>query len=637
MMKRIILKKLKLVNFKGIKEKTIDFTGCTNIYGDNATGKTTIFDAFTWVMFGKDSGDKKDFNIKTLDENGNAIPKIEHEVEAVLIVNDIEVVLKSILREKWVTKRGASEPEFTGHETTYFFNDVPMKQEEYKKKIREIIDEKLFRIITNPIYFNSLKWPEMRKVLFELVPFKTDKEIAASCTDVEYLAEIFDTKTVDEYKKETSAKRKKINSELEALPVRIDEVTRGMPESENWEELEQKVSEETGIFDNVVKQINELNMPSENDLKIKEEIGRIKSEMFEFKLNVENEFMNKKNSLSAEITELKNESEELEINLKSRGRKISSVLKEIEDSNTFIENLRNNIKKLNDKVFDESTTICPTCGRIFESDKVEEMKKHFEENKRTDFENFNERGKNLKKGVVELEAILEKNKSAEKELNQKLAETQEKLKQKNNEWISLKKPVVEEIQEYIEMGKKVSILEAQKDKPVDTSELLKEKNIVKTVIDDLNSRLSKRDIIDRGKQRIKELEENQRKLAQEKADLDKREFDIEKFIKFKIENYEREINSMFQFVKFKLFETQINGGETECCKAAVDGVPFNDLNNAMKINAGIDIINTLCGKYEVNAPIFIDNRESINKLVDCKSQIINLIVSKDKKLRVEED
>ena len=94
---------------------------------------------------------------------------------------------------------------------------------------------------------------------------------------------------------------------------------------------------------------------------------------------------------------------------------------------------------------------------------------------------------------------------------------------------------------------------------------------------------------------------------------------------------------MFKFVKFKLFETLINEAETECCKATVDGVPFGDLNNAMKINVGVDIINTLCGKYEVSAPIFIDNRESINKLIDCESQIINLIVSKDKKLRVEAD
>lgn len=636
-MKKIILRKLKLVNFKGIKEKTINFTECTNIYGDNATGKTTIFDAFTWVLFGKDSGDKKDFNIKTLDEKGKAIPKIEHEVEAVLTVNDREVVLKSILREKWVTKKGALEAEFKGHETTYFFDGVPMKQEEYKRKIGEIIDEKFFKIVTNPIYFNSLKWQDMRKVLFELAPFGTDKEIAESCKDIGYLAEIFDTKTVDEYKKEIASKRKKINSELEALPVRIDEVIRGMPEEEDWKEVERSILEKTNDLNKIDERINTANILSENDLKISEEINKIKSDMIELKSKEEREFMNKKNLLSEEIAVLRNESNELELNIKSYDRKNSSIQKEINESNELVKKLRNNIKALNNKTFDEGTTVCPTCGRVFEPDKVEEMKTHFEENKKEDFKKFNERGKKLKNGVIELEGMLNKNVSEKENLNKKFIELQEKIRWKNNEYSSLGKPKIEDSEAYVKMRERITVLEAEKDKPVDISGLTEEKNKIKAVLDNLRTRLSKQETIDRAKQRIEELEENHKELARKKAELDKLEFDIQKFIKYKIENFENMINSMFKIVKFKLFETQINGAETECCKVTANGIPFSDLNNAMKINGGIDIINTLSGKYGVYAPIFIDNRESINNLIDCESQIINLIVSKDEKLKVEAD
>ena len=53
---KIRISNLKLKNFKGIKDLEIDFNNeNTNIYGKNATGKTTIFDAFKWLFFDKDS------------------------------------------------------------------------------------------------------------------------------------------------------------------------------------------------------------------------------------------------------------------------------------------------------------------------------------------------------------------------------------------------------------------------------------------------------------------------------------------------------------------------------------------------------------------------------------------------------
>ena len=124
-------------------------------------------------------------------------------------------------------------------------------------------------------------------------------------------------------------------------------------------------------------------------------------------------------------------------------------------------------------------------------------------------------------------------------------------------------------------------------------------------------------------------------MAQEIANIEKTQYTIENFIKLKVDTIENRINEKFSLVKFKLFEDQINGGQVETCEALVNGVPFSSLNTASKINAGIDIINTLCEFYNVSAPIFIDNRESVVKLLDSNSQIINLIVSEsDKKLRI---
>ena len=130
---------LKLKNFKGIKDLKIDFN-CqnTNIYGANATGKTTIFDAFKWLFFDKDSNDRKDFNIKTLDSNNKPIHFLEHEVEAILVIDGVDMTFKKVFQEKWVKKRGQSEQEFSGHETNYWIDEVPVKKKDYEEKINNL-------------------------------------------------------------------------------------------------------------------------------------------------------------------------------------------------------------------------------------------------------------------------------------------------------------------------------------------------------------------------------------------------------------------------------------------------------------------------------------------------------------------
>ena len=638
-MKKIILKSLWLKNFKGAKDKTVNFYERTNsIYGGNRAGKTTIFDAFTWVLFGKDSQDKKDFDIKTRDKDGNIIPKIEHEVEAKLDVDGTEIILKSVFREKWVTKRGMPEPEFKGHETTYFFNEVPMKQEEYKKKINEIIDEENFKLITNPWYFNELKWQDKRKILFQMVSEQTDYEFAESRDDFKELAKMLETKTADEIKREIAAKKKKIKSEIETIPARIDEVTKGMPESENWTELEEKINDQKEVVGKIQKQIDGAEIPSENNLKIKRKINGLKEKMLEFKSKVCAEYKNKRNSISQNIAEINNNISEITLKIESSNRKISDINRELNTSKELIENLRGRIKNLNDKVFDENSTVCPVCGRAYESDKIEEMKKHFEESKISEFKNINERGKNLKKGISGLEESLSKVLNDKKEFEKIIDSLKILLAEKQEKLNAVEMPELSEYDEYIKMSEEAEKLSLMLDKPIDTSDLTAEKCNAEKELEELQKRLLKKERIEEAERRVSELEENHRQLAQKNAELEKTEFEIQSFIKVKIENLENQINSKFDIVKFKLFETQINGAEVECCKTTASGVPFHDLNGEMKLNTGLDIINGLCKNYGVYAPIFIDNRESVTEIIETESQIINLIVNADdKKIRVEAD
>ena len=160
---QILLKKMSLVNFKGIRSAEFDFNPTVNtVLGDNATGKTTIMNAFLWCLFGKDIEDRKDFEIKTYDKEGKIIERLEHSVELVLDVDSKEITLKRVLSEKWQKKRGADDLEFTGNETTYFWNEVPLKQMDYQSKIKDLIDEGLFKLLTNVNYFHSLHWEKTR-------------------------------------------------------------------------------------------------------------------------------------------------------------------------------------------------------------------------------------------------------------------------------------------------------------------------------------------------------------------------------------------------------------------------------------------------------------------------------------------
>ena len=155
MSKKAIIKRLSLVNFKGLRNVVIDFNDTvTTISGRNGTGKTTIMDAFTWLLWGKDSEGNVDskFGIKTNDAEGNFIPDLEHEVAGTLEIIDTEtgsvetVELRRVLVEEWKTEKGKTERKLKGHHTDYFYNGVPLKTKgEYDERINAIIPEAVSR------------------------------------------------------------------------------------------------------------------------------------------------------------------------------------------------------------------------------------------------------------------------------------------------------------------------------------------------------------------------------------------------------------------------------------------------------------------------------------------------------------
>ncbi len=634
---------LKLKNFKGIKELEIDFQGQnTNIFGSNATGKTTIFDAFKWLFFDKDSNDKKDFNIKTLDSNNNPIHFLEHEVEATLIVDGQDIVFKKVYKEKWATKRGQEQQEFAGHETSYWIDEVPIKKKDYEERINNIIPESLFKLITDPLYFNSLLKKEKRELLINISGTTiTDNDILNSKEQFKTLKNNLENRSVDDYQKVLQAKVKDLNKEKETIPVRIDELTNTLITEHNidYEELDEekaKCNEELQKIENEMLDVQER---AKKNIALADLLATSKNELNSLKIKLEEEHINKH---SSEIISLTNEKSTLENSLRINTSDINELKLQVEKDSVRKQELYKEWDIVNNQKleYDPNSFVCPTCKREYDADKKEELTKQFESNfnahKEIEKQAINKEGQLVSKRIEENNnkiTILEKENV---EITKKLEVVSEKLQNLKEEQQKQEVIDVTTLPEY--QLKKQTVEQYQKEVDnltrEDTSEIQNRKAAIVEQINNINKQLNERDTQEKTKVRIQELESEEEKISQKIQELEAQQFQIEEFTKIKVELLENAINSKFELVKFRLFKTQINGGLEECCDTLVNGVPFSDVNNAHKILAGLDIIKTLIKFHNTSAPIFIDNRESINELCDIDTQVISLIVADKELLRV---
>jgi exonuclease SbcC len=640
-MKVITLKLLTIINFKGIQKLIVPFEQSTRISGDNATGKTTVFDAFTWLLFGKDSADRKDFEIKRLDQTGKPIEKTECEVSAEIEVNGKPIVLKRIFREKWVKKRGGLTPEFTGNEQVFFYNDVPLQAGEYQDKINAILEESIFKLITNTLYFNTLNWKDRRKVLMEMAGDISNESLAAQQKRFLPLVNILDDKSLDEYKAELASKKKKLKAELDLIPTRIDELRRSMPDVLPWTELKSEKylaevdlnSIDEAIADRSKKYEQEFKKIEEHQRQVHQLISKKDALYYELK----GEYDRRNEQAGRGLQTKQSELLQLQRVRTDHVNRSASLARSIAELAPHIADKRSEWNSINEQSisFDEHEFKCPSCNRPLEAADIEskkkEIEKNFISNKTLKLNSIQQEGMRLKAKLDSLNAQVtetnEQTSSVDKQIETVTAEIQ-LLQSSKTQPIETFTSILETNPQYQALLTQIEDMKLsvpQINKPDNTEDLFRKKELVAT-LDELKKKLGTKDQIDRANERIRDLEEEQRNFSQQMADIEKSEFLVTEFSKAKMEMVEERINGKFQYVTFKLYNTLINGGEEEACEAMVDGVPFSNLNTAGRINAGIDIINALCNHYEVYAPIFIDNRESVTRLLESRSQVVNLIV-----------
>lgn len=649
-MREIKLKSLILVNFKAVRNLEVVFTDQrTIISGDNGTGKTTIFDAFTWLLFGKDSTGRSDsnFNIKTIDPlTKKPILHLEHSVTGVISVDGKEMKLQRNYVEKWVKPRGTTEETLKNHETEFYLNDVKLAtKKEYESEVAAILTEDIFRMITNPFYFISLKVDAQKELLFDMAGGISDDEVAAIKPEyIELLAQL-SGRSLSQFSKEVAAKKKACNDVLAVIPSQIDTARRLMPESEDWEALEIELQKKKQRLTEIDNQITDKSKINEQENQRKLEIQRTIGDKRMSLVNRQNEI---RASAGAERNEVMMKLKDLEYNHKSETRdlelnrsSLSNCESEIQRIEDTLSVLRNEYRKINAETiqYPEGAFVCPTCKRQLEVDDIEakqnELLANFNQNKAKRLKENKYKGFSLvelkKKKEAERDSIISKIKESEDRIV--LIEREIEVQKANMPEAPDVDAMIKNDPTCISLNNEIADLNNQlniESKPVDVSELRFAKSSLDDNIQELYKRLAKRDQIERAKKEIEELEEKRIQNNQAKADLEKWEFTVMSFQKDKDAKLIEKINSMFEVVSFSFVTEQLNGGEKLTCVCTVNGTPYPDVNTAGKVNAGLDIINAICKYKGVSAPIFIDNSESVNKIIPTISQVINLVVSKDK-------
>ncbi|WP_150263723.1 DUF2813 domain-containing protein [Parvimonas micra] len=644
-MQEMILKTLHLQNFKGIENLSIDFKNDTQILGANGSGKTSIFDAYSWLLWDKDSNSRKDFDIKPFAENGETKHGLESTVTGHFELDGQPLKLSKTYKEIWTKKRGNVDAVFSGNTTDYFINDVPVKKSEYNQRIESFISEKEFNLLCNPLYFSEiLDKKERRAVLLSLINDVKKEDVIAIYKDLKELD--LENYTIEEIKAMAKASAKKTNQEIESLPIRIDELEKSkntfdFTELENEKaELEKQItdidkaiaksSESTNV---IVQKSNIIQNKLDEMQKIKLKIDEINEDR---QLQATREYNQKYSDFLANKDKLKRNIDLKEILLDQQKENIRITASNILDLKDKLQELRRNWTTENQKQFDGSL-ICPTCKKEFDEDKKDEILSDFNKHKAETLTKIQNEANELKEKIENTEEHLQKIKS-DAETNQKEIETLQKVFDDFGEFEEQKPEITKEDypQEYYTLEKEIEAIkqELQAISSNDNKVILEQKQQLQNSLNDIISKLALKDNNTFIDEKIKNYLQQEKELAKIFEEQQRKIFLADEYTRIYTSLVQDKINDLFKRVNFRLFETQVNGEIKETCQVTVNGVPYPSVNNAGKINAGLDVINSLSEHFEKRVPIFVDNAESITDILEVKSQIVKLYVTKNQDLKI---
>ena len=637
------IKQIVLHNFKCCKNATYTFDGKNvTVCGANGNGKTTIFDAFTWLLFGKDSLDNAKFEIRPLDKDGKQIDNIEICVVATLEIDGKEVELKKTQKQNWVKKRGTQNPVLQGNVNEYEIDGYPRSEKDYKEYINGIVSDDLFKMLTNPTYFPNMPWKDKRATIMKFVSDVSDIELATEDSRFAgLLPEIEKAPSTEDIKNKYQKSLNELKKKQIELPVRIDEQSKNKVDIDvaELELLKNSLNEQIA---DVKSKIADTDKQYDEYQKLSDGIMELKFAESDLDKKANEELVNKKKEIQTQIDEKNDYLLNISNGIQRNNREIAGYEYDIKSVEKIRNELAEQWKLVNAEVFDESTTICPTCHRELPADEIERLRSAFEKSKADRLEDIEKKGTKCKQDIENTNALI----SRLQECNKDNLANKEKLEK---EVVELEKQLselprcidVSDTDEFKALEKQINEKELALSKLNNTDDarlkLKTELTNLRFELTECEKKIAKAENNIKIDERISELQEEQRITAQKIADVEKMLYLLDEFIKYKLDKISDSINAMFDGVNWKLFSEQINGGVKEVCEVTYNGVPFQSLNSGHRIVAGLKIIKALQELYNVYPCVFVDNAESVNdfNLPDMKCQMILLSVTEDRELRVQ--
>ena len=637
------IKSITLQNFKGCKNATYTFDGNNvTVCGANGSGKTTIFDAFTWLLFGKDSLDNAKFEIRPLDKDGKQIDNVEICVAVTLEIDSKEVELKKTQKQNWVKKRGTQNPVLQGNVNEYEIDGYPRSEKDYKEYINGIVNDDLFKMLTNPTYFPNMPWKDQRAMIMKFANDVSDVELATEDSRFdELLPEIEKAPSTDDIKAKYQKSLNELKKKQIELPVRIDEISNSKVDIDvaELELLKNSINEKIA---DVKSKIADTDKQFEEYQKLSDGIMELKFAESELVRKANEELVEKKRTIRSQIDEKNDYLLNISNGIQRNNREIANYEYDIETGEKIRSRLAEQWKSVNEEVFDENTIICPTCHRELPTGEVESIRSAFEKSRADRLAKIEKDGTEAKQNIENARAMIPKlqecnedNLSNKNKLEKEVADLEKQLSELptsidvtgTDEYKAIQSQLAEKEQAMSQMNSADVVRKA----------LNAELEYLQSQLTEAEKQIALSDNNVKIDERIEELQAEQREVAQKIADVEKILYLLDEFIKYKLDKISDSINAMFDGISFKLFDIQLNGGVKEVCECTVNGVPYGSLNNGHRIIAGLQIIKALQKLYGAYLPIFTDNAESVNdfNLPDMDCQLIKLKVSDDKDLRIE--
>lgn len=680
----ITIKKLTMRNFKGVLgERVVEFNHTvTQVYGANRTGKTTIADAFRWCLFGKNSEGKQDFGIKTKDQHGNVIPDLSHEVCVELVVDGRNVSLARVYTEKWSKPRGQAEKKLTGHTTAFYVDGQLYTEGDYNSYIKSLCDESLFMTITSPTYFVGLKADKQRSMLTEIVGEVSTASVAKGKPQFEALLQAMGEQTIEKYRQHLSYQMNEVKEQLERIPVRISEqrseIAKITPENTDWQQVDgdlkatedalQRIADEinAAVADNSKAQEAEQAKLNERRKALRADIAKAQDKLEAVRMKHVQAYNADNSQRSEQVMHWNNEVRTAERKLQLTQEQLGAASTRIQQAQQQIAALQTEKHQFVERwnaldaevlVIDPDQFICPTCKRPLEAEDVAqkqaEMQANFNADKARRMDAMEAEADGIKQRTANAEKALQQAQAEKDKLMAELPQHEKALQDAREGYTKAQAMQVETLEARLAADGEFSSLNnttipqlnAQLDEmPTQAAGTTSVQQVVASLQadqqqlqgkrDELKALVQVRETIARKNKRIAELEKQEQELNIQLTELEGQDFTAEQLVQRTIEELETKVNAMFKFVRFTMFDHRINGALKPICECTVGGVPYSDLNNADRINAGIDIINALSQHKGVYAPCFIDNAESINEVMPMQSQRIDLIVSTDTELKI---